>query len=518
MKSFLLCLFASFWLWSCSEPTAGVTDIGNSLAGIVLSEKGTPMPNARVVVYFDHWENEFISDSIETTTNSHGQFEFKNMNTEESFVLLAQKDSLSVLSFASDTLVVSTPKLISSRILGKSNGWVRVLGLNSKQFINEDGSFALSKIPSGELALIYGDTEQENLRFLFKTIDTRDTIDLPDLIEAESVDHWLQLVDFRYYRDDGYGGIQAFDFTENEAKDVVLSYSLADYNLQETLGDFVLPIRLDSSNFDFEAWADSSELMLVSDEEATLAFEFDYWDPSSKEALLWVHLDSISPDAKSLAIHFKKMAWQKESPFREENGVMSVLHMNGSEAIETQGVSILSDSGFIGHGVSLAPSQYINLDTLDPCSTDFTLSLWVFWYGKNGNHQILFSQRSFWSDTTSRFQWHFDYINDLFAVYNNIDQRNKFTTAEVPVEEWAYLTLLFKEGYLSMFVNGVRYGEPALFVPTELNEAVPLRVGGNEINTETWNGVLDEVRVEKVARSEEWIRFSYEVQKAARND
>ena len=59
-------------------------------------------------------------------------------------------------------------------------------------------------------------------------------------------------------------------------------------------------------------------------------------------------------------------------------------------------------------------------------------------------------------------------------------------------------------------------GEPAAFVPTELNEAVPLRVGGNEVDVETWNGVLDEVRV-KVARSEEWIRFSYEVQKAVKN-
>ncbi|HHX15036.1 MAG TPA: LamG domain-containing protein, partial [Fibrobacter sp.] len=144
-------------------------------------------------------------------------------------------------------------------------------------------------------------------------------------------------------------------------------------------------------------------------------------------------------------------------------------------------------------------------------------SLWVYWYGKNGNHQILFSQRSFWSDSTSRFQWHFDYINDVFAVYNNIDQRNKFTAVDLPVDEWAYLTLLFKDGLLSMFVNGVRYGEPASFVPTTLNNPVPLRVGGNEVDVESWNGILDEIRVERVARSDAWIRFNYEMQKAARN-
>jgi hypothetical protein len=96
--------------------------------------------------------------------------------------------------------------------------------------------------------------------------------------------------------------------------------------------------------------------------------------------------------------------------------------MEELENLVSQDLPILSDSGFIGRGVSLAPSQYLDLDTLDPCSSDFTLSLWVYWYGKNGNHQILFSQRSFWSDSTSRFQWHFDYFNDVFAVYNNIDQ------------------------------------------------------------------------------------------------
>lgn len=521
MKSLLnvcLCIFISFFCWSCTEPTAhGVTDIGNSMAGVVIAEDGKPLSNVRVVLYYDDWEAESISDSLETKTNTKGEFEFKNVSSEESIVILAKKESLSALSLGSDTLVLRSSKFISSRILGKSGGWVRVLGQNQKQDVAEDGSFTFANTPSGELALIYGESEQGDLRFVFKTMDSRDSLLLPDLMEVESKEHWLQLADFRYYTEDGYDGIQAIDFYENEIEEFTLTYSLKEFVPQETLHHFVLPVRLDSTNFDFDSWDDSTEIMLTSTDEASLAFEFDHFDPASKTALLWVRFDSIPSKAESVKIRFKKSAWLKQTPFQKEEGVMAVLHMEELENLVSQDLPILSDSGFIGRGVSLAPSQYLDLDTLDPCSSDFTLSLWVYWYGKNGNHQILFSQRSFWSDSTSRFQWHFDYFNDVFAVYNNIDQRNKFKEVEVPVDEWAYLTLLFKDGELSMFVNGVRIGEPAAFVPTELNEAVPLRVGGNEVDVETWNGVLDEVRVEKVARSEEWIRFSYEVQKAVKN-
>ena len=182
MKSLLnvcLCIFISFFCWSCTEPTAhGVTDIGNSMAGVVIAEDGKPLSNVRVVLYYDDWEAESISDSLETKTNTKGEFEFKNVSSEESIVILAKKESLSALSLGSDTLVLRSSKFISSRILGKSGGWVRVLGQNQKQDVAEDGSFTFANTPSGELALIYGESEQGDLRFVFKTMDSRDSLQI----------------------------------------------------------------------------------------------------------------------------------------------------------------------------------------------------------------------------------------------------------------------------------------------------------------------------------------------------
>ena len=48
------------------------------------------------------------------------------------------------------------------------------------------------------------------------------------------------------------------------------------------------------------------------------------------------------------------------------------------------------------------------------------------------------------------------------------------------------------------------------FVPNELNRSVPFRIGGDEIETETWNGAIDEIRIESIARSPEWIKAMYE--------
>ena len=83
--------------------------------------------------------------------------------------------------------------------------------------------------------------------------------------------------------------------------------------------------------------------------------------------------------------------------------------------------------------------------------------------------------------------------------------------------QWKMLSLVSKNDSVSMFVNGKRVSEPIAFQPRELDMALPFRVGGNDVEDETWNGSLDEVRVVSKARSAEWLRLEYETQYAAKN-
>lgn len=206
--------------------------------------------------------------------------------------------------------------------------------------------------------------------------------------------------------------------------------------------------------------------------------------------------------------------------------IKKVLHMDGGVKVLSHDSSVADNINYVdgvsGKAVLLEPGQFIDLDTLDPTGGDFTLSLWTKWNGPNGEHQVLFSQRDYWSDSTSRFQWHYEVNSGTFAVMKSMPGSPEAVyfgdSTSVPVGEWAFLVLVSKNHKVSMYVNG----EPIAiagsdgtefageFVPNELNRNVPFRIGGDEIETETWNGALDEIWVESIARSPEWIEVMYE--------
>lgn len=184
------------------------------------------------------------------------------------------------------------------------------------------------------------------------------------------------------------------------------------------------------------------------------------------------------------------------------------LSMEGGEVVydndSTLAESVEYVEGISGKAIALKPGQFIDLGTLDPTDGDFTISLWTRWNGPNGEHQILVSQRSYWSDSTSKFQWHFENEDGKFAVMKSAPRAPMEITfgdsSVVPVGVWCQLTLVSRDHQVSMFVNGKQVGETSAFVPNSLDRGVPFRIGGDEIKTETWNGVIDEVRIENVAR------------------
>ena len=59
---------------STKDVAGGVTDIGNSLAytGVVVDQNGAKVESARVVAYYDSWEQTSIVDSVVTSTDANG--------------------------------------------------------------------------------------------------------------------------------------------------------------------------------------------------------------------------------------------------------------------------------------------------------------------------------------------------------------------------------------------------------------------------------------------------------------
>lgn len=209
-----------------------------------------------------------------------------------------------------------------------------------------------------------------------------------------------------------------------------------------------------------------------------------------------------------------------------DSSINILLKMDCSEIVydndSTLAANVEYVEGIVDSAIMLKPGQFIELDSLDPCANDFTLSLWTKWEGPNGRHQILFSQRAYWSDSTSRIQWHYENYNGWFTVMKSMPGYPYGVyfgdSSIVPIGEWTHLALVSKDNMVSMFVNGniVSFEEDGEiltakeFVPNNLNRAVPFRIGGDEIFEETWNGAIDEVKIENVAQSAETIKAYYE--------
>lgn len=533
----------------------GVTDIGNSIAfsGNVQDASGNPVALARVVAYYDSWEQAAIRDSVETVTNDKGEFEIK-VDSGATFVLYASSDDDCGLAKFDSTaqnqrINIGTKKHLMSSMHGKSGGFMRVVGSDLMAQVGSDGSFKFDALPPGDISLVYMDGGESRARLEFSTVGTDDSLSIPALENTQS-HGWLVITDYRYYKDPSFGGINVFvpenvevptepkeepkddsrddghekhddDHAKNPAS-VQLKVSVPPFS--EEAYRFVFPVKFDTRGY----MRDS--VMVVDGDGNEMAYEFDYWNDSS--AVLWVHVDTLKAGTGEISVNVKQGKSSKFVPFGlGMPTVMATMHMNDYVNVLNHDFSNAGSprdkNGFIGDGVTLDAGQFIDMSYLDPCMGDFTLSLWTKWNGPNGHHQVLFSQRAYWSDSTSRFQWHFEGIHGWFTVMKSSPRYPEAVyfgdSTLVPVGEWAYLTLVSKDHMVTMYVNGepVEFDDgdgnivtAQRFVPNDLNQPVPFRIGGDEIDEESWNGTIDEIRVEAVARSAEWVKASYETQKS----
>lgn len=466
-RAWALVLAASLAFFACSngdDVAGGVTDIGNSIArepdttkiaGTVVDMQGNKMPATRLTLY---WDNGYaIEDSLEAVADSNAQFEFKvASNDMHGYLQNGRTTAIQYADSARDVINAFAGVYLYARsgsLSGISlppSGKATEVRVGSRKALR--GS--MSGVTSGKVHI--GGTHlsadvQEDGSFSFDSI--------PPGMQEELI------------------------YSESDS---VLGY--IPFTIQDE-GDTVVLPQLE--NYDGFLW--NPDLSLLADAYGFNSYHTDY-------------------------VRWSDTGWTTVNI--EMNGDEYVFDHDGRLADSVNYVD-----GVSGKGVLLGAGQYIDLDTLNPTGGDFTLSLWTKWNGPNGEHQVLFCQRAYWSDSTSRFQWHYEVNRGSFAVMKSMPGYPEVVffgdSTSVPVGEWAFIALVSKDHKVSMYVNGKPVaiansdgtefaGE---FVPNELNRSVPFRVGGDEIRTETWNGVIDRVSIETRARTPEWIRATYEALK-----
>lgn len=434
-------VFAALFASACSSDTndnniaGGVTDIGNSVAttkieGIVTNLGGTAVPSARVVAYYDNWDQTTATDSVVVTSDSNGKFAL-SVDSSASFILFAESGDECGLAYASvdsnNTLILGSRRHIESSVSGESSGYMRIVGTDKTAKIAPDGSFAFDEVPPGDISLVFIRDDKPQGHLDFRTTDDRDRIYLPPMENR---------------RDDG-------SFAPPE------------------LGD-------DMFGVEFGRHEDPQEPAFLN---------------------IVLHLDDFVP----------------------------LFNGNTSSAYNDNIIE-----GVVGNGVTLKQGQYLDAGTIDFLRGDYTLSLWLKWDGPSDSNQILFSQVSAYPNVSFwNLQWIYDSESERFGTVSMQDSSTIFfgDSTTLPRGQWFFLVIVNSNNNATLYINGLPVDTHEV-KPSHSSEQVnpggsyslaPFRIGGEAGLNQSWNGSFDEIHIEGIAHSPNWVKSIYDMTSSPRN-
>lgn len=523
---------------ACSDkPTdvgGGVTDIGNSIAGVVVDASGASVPMARVVAYYDSWEQSDVKDSVVVQADGEGKYEL-NVKKDANVVLFASSgDDCGLASTEnadniSRKISIGKRRIYSSHIAGRLTGGVRIVGVtgdSAATSLDADGYFIFYNMPPGDITLAYSDSSDKGAlqsRVEFTTTGDQSIMVLPELTILENDPEWMTVMDLRYYVGEGYAGmlirnpvsdhwtpvteLPQTDTASNRGASVVVP------QINEKLTGFLFPIKV--STKEFTSSVKLKNIVVVNSETYELqASEIEYWN--DEEALIWVRIAGADSGVTTMNFDVLEDAQLASNliPFdlgQKYDAVLSKIHFNGDAK------SVTESEGFLGKGTILDEDQYISIDSADLTWGNFTLSMWTKWNGNAGRPQVLASERG---DSTYKFQWILE--DGKLALKKGTPSLTEVlefgSVDQLQDGEWVHLVLTYDvvNSLWAMYVNGEQLGEEKKFSPAYTGPGmVAVRVGGSGHNNDSWTGALDEIRIESLVRSSQWIKAVYETQKAA---
>jgi biopolymer transport protein ExbB len=293
---------------------------------------------------------------------------------------------------------------------------------------------------------------------------------------------------------------------------VTLNASSAGVAISGALTGVAVPVRLHSGNFDFVgARPDGSDLRVVAgDDKTPLKFWIERYDSVNELAVLWVQVPTVLPgtDKNTLYVYAgnDKAAPDANGPGTQavigDAAMVAAFHFAEKDGIGVDQTGLIRATaavpmevnGFIGQSARLAgtPIVFPANDKLKvPADASFTLSLWLradavaagTLYAQGPLHVTLAAGK-----LTAK----------LGAV--TVDG------GDIVAATWSQVVLTVDSGKLTVYVNGVEASQ-VLPRPSPAIEG-EIRVG------EGYQGLIDELELSNVARSADWIKFTYAAQGA----
>jgi glucose/arabinose dehydrogenase len=179
----------------------------------------------------------------------------------------------------------------------------------------------------------------------------------------------------------------------------------------------------------------------------------------------------------------------------DEGAGTTVADSSGSTNTGSVVATTWSTAGKFGKALSFSATQHSYVSIPDSASlhlSALTLEAWVRPSALSGAWRtVVFKERP--SGMTYSLYANNDANRPVGQVYTSAEQ-NASGTAQLPLNTWTHLAATFGGGMLKQYVNGAQVSSVAVAGSVVASTGL-LKIGGNAIWGEWFNGLIDEVRV-----------------------
>jgi hypothetical protein len=525
---------------NCTEQVAGAgSETTNGVTGCAVGEDGTPLGDATVklIVSGHNPGNDTAGEGVlAAVTGSDGRFRFKEIKPGRYGIIARYKNSslCGIVPFVQvpsgdSTVNVSECRLTSPGTViidfsktGVSSGYCYFPGTDIFSSVDSTRKVYLHNVPPGSFdSLTFaqpGSPDGNVLRY--------------ELIVASQKTIFIDNPGWK------------------NTRTLVLNTTSTGAVLTKDLFNIPVLLRLTGDNFDLTgAGTVPADLWFGSGVGRPVPFQIESWDTENKQAAIWIRIDTLYANSTTQTI---TMNWGNNFPvdsgrivftvFDTACGFQGIWHLSDSslsnvkDATQNSYYGVSPDSvrpesvkGLIGDAYQFDGNKnYITMPSTASGRLNFsrtssyTISAWVYVESTDDKSRVIVSKGN-----TQYFLWHtsIHLSKSLFEFGDFRDQSGwDLAVSGLTKGEWILLTGVHDGTSHILYANGVCVDTliDYPFATLTRNNQSDLMIGRfaqlmPSPNGDTeycfFKGKIDEVQISSVARSAEWIRFSYESQK-----
>jgi Concanavalin A-like lectin/glucanases superfamily/Domain of unknown function (DUF2341)/Carboxypeptidase regulatory-like domain len=501
----------------------------NAVTGLVFAADGSPAVGAFVTLIPSGFNPAFsgvLDPKLSAIADGAGAVTFYNIDQgpytvfakSQSALNMSLGDSVSIGPIAVTMLPFDTVKKTAVLIvplpdsLAKYSGQLFVPGtFLSKAVHVNSGSVEFDSVPQGKLSsIVFQQTSVSQPVVLFRdvTIGPSDTINL---------NPWA--------------------LWPHSAK---VTINTAAAGLMETELNFPVLVRLNASNFNFkQARTNGEDIRFVKQDGSALPLEIEDWDSANASATIWVKVDTVLANTigQYLVLMWgnsgAKTASNPSAVFDTANGFQGVWHLaqsgpniqkdatsNHFDATPTAMTGSSDVVGVIARALDFdGSSQCVTAlnargGKLDVQTDSFyTVSSWVYARTLNQGLHVFVSKGSAQYGLMVNKANRWEFFGGLTGY--GVDTT---TTAPAVANVWTLVTGVRKGMKQYLYVNGI-LADSALSAagtnPGISNNFYDFVIGRQSDDQSQWfDGIVDETRVESVARAPGWTQMCYQNQRS----